>query len=264
MLEELKQFIAINFKNKKQPAKPTKRKIERVIDDSVNINLGKDLLWEKFPHYPQMGTAYRKFFQKYEIDYQTKIKIYDALCGTDLCNVASGNGPYVDYACTDEASKDVDRNVTRLDLTKKASRLLPDKNLKNQLKFFAHVFSFDAAIGEDYKLDWQSLKYSTLSGGYLFITQKVNRKEFTKSLQTAKKIAKQNGFSFVKTEDHTKTWIEVLEVKINKVLDSQPEYFANKRAAIIFAFRDEALHWARILRDLKNKKLKIVTTIYRH
>ena len=89
MFEKIKNI----FKTKEKIKKKKTRTVANVNENNeyqLNIQQGKKLFWGKYPHYPEMGSVYRKLFQKLRIVNNRVIKVYQPSCGTDMCNIATG------------------------------------------------------------------------------------------------------------------------------------------------------------------------------
>lgn len=258
------------FKSKPEP----KKRVRKVATEAppeqdsaetteADIKLGKELFWGKYPHYPEMSTVYRKIFQKYEIDNTSTIKVYDSICGTDMCNIASGSGPNVDYLCDDKYASLVEKNIKKLGLGDKFSRLSDEAAADNSIQYLAHVFSFYPKLDDESSIDWQLLDESTMAGGFVFLPKLVtNPKDEDK--KPSQKLADNITFYFYIELDHTAHWIAVLENKIATLQKETPPGLVGASKAVIDTFRDEVTKWAREIKKLKSEKTKIVTSIYKH
>ena len=225
--------------------------------------MGKELFWGKHPYYPEINTIYRKLFQKFEIDNSKRIKLYDAICGTDICNIASGSGPYVEYYCDETNAKLVELNIKKLGLADKIERSSPQNSEVGIQVYFAHIFSFFPNLDEKNDIDWQGLDESTSPGGYIFLPKLVTRPKNQKK-KISRLLASSIPFYFYYELDHTNHWISILEKKIEILKNETPSGLSGANKAIIDAFRTEVSKWVIEVKKLKSKEHKILTIIYKH
>jgi hypothetical protein len=258
------------FKPKSAPKKRVRKvatEITQKRDDAktteADIKLGKELFWGRYPHYPEMSTVYRKIFQKFEIDNTRQIKVYDSICGTDMCNIASGSGPNVHYMCDDKYAKLVDKNIKKLGLGDKLERLIGQGAEGDATQYFAHVFSFYPKLDHEGSIDWQALDDITAPGGFVFLPKLVtNPTDETK--KPSQKLADNIAFYYYIELDHTAHWISMLENKIATLKKDTPPGLNGANKAVIDTFRREVTKWAQEIKKLKSKKTKIVTSVYKH
>lgn len=255
------------FKPKSEPKK-RKRAISHAaaeqadkLDKAADIKKGKALFWDKYPHYPQMSTIYRKMFQKYLIDNGSKVKFYDEVCGTDMCSIVSGNGPYVEYLCDDENASIIDNNVTTFNLFKKIEHLKPQAQ-EGQKTYIGHVFSLNPKLDAEVNIDWDELDNNTLPGGFVFIPKMITTEDDGKI--PPEQLADNITFYFFIDLDHTQHWITILEAKIDKLQKEAPSGLSGASSTVIEAFKDEVTKWASVIRKLKSGKAKIFSRVYKH
>ncbi|HPF47113.1 MAG: hypothetical protein KDF58_06780 [Alphaproteobacteria bacterium] len=267
MLKKIKSFFEDKPKEKKRVRKSFALGEEVITaeqgDQEItkeDIRRGKELFWGRYPHYPEMSTVYRKLFQKFEIDNSKRVKVYDSLCGSDMCNIASGSGPMVDYICDDDHAPLVLQQIKKLGLSDKFDRLV---NYEKGNMYFAHVFSFYPKLDHEDAIDWQRLDDCTAPAGYVFLPKLVtNPKDLKK--KPSQKLADNIAFYFYIELDHTMHWISVLNRKIEILQKETPPGLAAANQNVIKIFRDEVSKWASLLKQLKSNEISIVTSVYKH
>ncbi len=270
MLENIRSL----FENKPNKGKPVRRsfiKSGQISEQKSNhqttakedIKKGKELFWGRYPYYPEMSVVYRKLFQKFQIDNSKRIKVYDSLCGTDMCNIASGSGPSVEYLCDDDHISSVLQHIKKLGLSDKIDRLGAADEGAQGTQYFAHVFSFYPTLDHEKSIDWQKLDDCTLPSGYVFLPKLVTTSEDEKK-EPSQKLADNIAFYFYLELDHTDHWILALEKKIDILQKETPPGLAAANENIIKAFRDEVTKWVGLTKQLKSGQVRIVTSIYKH
>ncbi|MCC3859759.1 hypothetical protein [Pseudemcibacter aquimaris] len=267
MFEKVKSM----FGSKPEPKRKVRKTVRKQQDIPVqveeaatpaDIKLGKELFWGRYPHYPEMSTVYRKIFQKYNVDNTRTIKVHDAICGTDMCNISAGNGPNVEYICDDDKAKLVEGHIRKLGLTKKFERVY-DADFGDAKSYIAHVFTFYPELDAESKIDWQALDDNTMPGGFVFLPRLVtNPKEA--DAKPSDKLADNIPFYHYINMDHTDHWIEVLTNKVTMLQNNTPEKLETASKAAVQAFRDEVTKWALEIKRLKSEDVKIITTVYKH
>lgn len=236
---------------------------EDAVATEADINRGKELFWGRYPYYPEMSTIYRKLFQKFQIDNSKLIKVYDPICGADMCQLASGSGPNVEYICEKHQAELVEGNIKKLDLGKKMERLASDAPSDGVRKYFAHVFSFYPNLDDESSVNWSELDDNTLSNGYVFLPKLVTNPTNEKK-KPSEKLADNIAFYFYIDMDQTNHWTQVLEKKIEILQKETPRGLVGSNKFVIEAFRAEVTKWALLIKQLKSGEIKIVTSVYKH
>lgn len=254
---------------------PKKRVKKTVKKQSVNENsvvkevpatpediiMGKNLFWGRYPHYPEMSTIYRKIFQKYNIDNTKVIKVHDALCGADMCNISAGSGPNVEYISEKDFNSVIDKHIKLLALSKKFEHLIDDHTNKKQ-EYAAHVYSFYPKLDAENQIDWLKLADNTTPGGFVFVPKIItNSKEALK--KPSEKLADNIEFYFYINLDHTAHWIKVIENKIAALETRTAENLKRASKHSLIAFKDEVTKWAAQLKRLKTGQIKMMTAVYK-
>lgn len=244
-----KQIVKQNDEVKVAPATP---------EDFI---MGKNLFWGRYPHYPEMSTIYRKIFQKYNIDNTKVIKVHDAICGADMCNISAGSGPNVEYLCGKDLTSVVDKHIKLLALSKKFEHLSSDHNAKKQ-EYAAHVYSFYPKLDAESHINWLKLAENTAPGGFVFLPKIItNSKEALK--KPSEKLADNIEFYFYINLDHTAHWINVIENKIAALETRTAENLKRASKHSLIAFKDEVTKWAIELKRLKTGQIKMMTAVYK-
>ena len=223
--------------------------------------VSKKLFWGKYPHYPEMNSSYRTLLQKLKVDNSKTIKVHDAHCGADLCQIASGIGPHVDYCCLGAHAQLIDNNIKKFDLARKTQRISEGENELASPQYFAHLISFEATEGDDKDLNWNALADTTLSGGFVMIPRITIATDGT--VKTSQKLADNIEFYFYTKVDHTAHWITVLEDRIENMKKLDPQSAALQNKQVLRLYADEATKWAMTLKELKSGTKKVITMIYK-
>ena len=261
------------FRSKSEPKKRTRKitvnsKVERenkgAISNNINtIKLGRHLFWGKYPHYPEMGSIYRSLMQKLKIDTLRTIKVYEPMCGNDMCVIASGSGPNIDYFCDDEHADIILRNVKKFALEKKIDRMTAAAVISDSIEYHSHVFSFYAKEVNEHQMDWQTLGETTLPGGYVFITRLIDASATSKH-KPSDKLDDTVEFYYYLEVDHTSHWKNVLESTFKNITEVDPKKLASQNKDVTTEFKNEVVKYVSLLKSLKSGDRKIVTTIYKH
>lgn len=269
------KYVSKLFKSDgKQPRRKVRSFPRASVSDSLNnaaavilpedIMAGKGLFWGRFPHYPEMGAAYRTLFQRLKIDNQRSIKVSDPACGSDMCALAGGSGPLIDYTCDDESAALVDRNIIKMGLGKKIDRVLASNNSASNRQYFAHIMSFYPKMVDDAGLDWDQLGDTTVPGGYVIIPKIIASPNTFKKPKPSEKISDTNEFYFYNMIDHSDQWKFAIEKRFMFIQNSDAENFNNVSKPVLSAFKQEVIKWMGILQKLKSHNIKIMSAIYRH
>ncbi len=225
---------------------------------------GKGLFWGRYPHYPEMGTVYRSLLQRLKIDNQRSIKVLNPACGTDMCTIAGGSGPLIDYICDDEIATLIDKNVTKMGLGSKIDRVLKSNASAANRQYSAHIMSFYPKVVDDAALDWDFLGDTTIPGGYVIIPKIIEGTGNFKKPKPSEKISDNNEFYFYNMIDHTDHWKAEIEKRFLSIQNSDPENFNNVSRPVISAFKKEVTECVLMLQKLKTHNTKIMSVIYRH
>lgn len=225
---------------------------------------GKGLFWGRYPHYPEMGTAYRSLLQRLKIDNQRSIKVTNPACGSDMCKIAGGSGPLIDYICDDEIAGLIDKNIKKMGLGSKIDRVLKSNPAATNRQYFAHIMSFYPKVIDDAALDWDFLGETTVPGGYVIIPKIIDGAGNFKKPKPSEKISDNNEFYFYNMIDHTDHWKMEIEKRFLSIQKSDPENFNNVSRPVISAFKKEVTEWLLMLQKLKTHNTKIMSVIYRH
>ncbi len=227
-----------------------------------DILAGKGLFWGRTPYYPEMGNAYRKLMQRLKIDNQRAIKVAEPSCGADMCTLAGGSGPMIDFTCSDENAALVDKNIIKMGLGSKIDRVSDCAAASRS--YFAHITSFYPENVNDADLDWDTLGDTTAPGGYVIISKMVTaRGEFQKP-KPSEKISDTNEFYFYNLIDHSIEWVETIEKRLKIIQDSDPDNFSNVSKPVTSAFKMEVTEWIVLLQRLKAGEIKVMSVIYKH
>lgn len=225
------------------------------------LKAAKELFWGKYPHYPEMSSSYRGLFQKLKMDNSKTIKFHETLCGTDLCTIASGIGPHVDYCCLDQEVQLIAQNIKKFDLANKTERAVENEAASEPKMYFAHLMSFYPQQGTKRDIDWHNLADHTLPGGYVIDPQMIAAGEGSK--KSSQKIADNIEFYYYTTVDHTAHWISVLNERFTALKNIDPESWTTTDKTVIKHYGDEATKWAMDLKGLKSGEFKMISMIYK-
>ena len=271
MFEKVSKFFG---SKEKQPAKrPVKRAVARTRNvqsmaenastgpTEADLYAGRVLFWGKEPFYPEMGSEYRKLLQRLKIDNQRSIKIWLAHSGNDLCTIASGSGPNIDYDCPEDSLDQISKVIDKFGLTSKIDRVPEDASPR---EYFAQIVAIEPREGDDATLDWDNLGETTVPGGYVVVAKKVYPKRNNWAPKPSEKISDNNEFYYYNQIDHTTDWLNAIEARLKAVGEMDPESFSAQNQHVISAFKIEASEWMLTLKELKSGELKIVSAIYKH
>lgn len=243
----------------RQVLKQEEQKEVRQVENFPTV--AKELFWRKYPHYPEMNSAYRMLLQKLKIDNSRAIKVHDARCGTDLCQIAAGIGPNVDYCCTDENAPLIDKNIKKFQLGNKTERIIENIDGSKGRLYSAHLMSFEPTSGDDRNIDWDLLAENTLSGGYIIVPRII--KDTQEIIKPSQKLADNIEFYFCSKIDHTAHWVSVLEERFELLKNADPKSMMDAGKNVIKLFGVEATKWAMDLKRLKTGDVKILSMIYK-
>ena len=166
---------------------------------------GRELFWGEGTHYPQMGIAYRNYFQKIGIDQQQTVKVYNPICGSDMCHIASADGSYVDYVHGGSLDGVVKENITYNVMGKKIHVFDPSRSRQ----YVAHLTSFvPVGFGKE-NLDFDYIYDTTLPKGFFFHARIENTETEDKDAQGEFTIP---GFKFYATKDYTSYWLNIINI----------------------------------------------------